>query len=90
MYTPEITEFSEFSLERLLSTCFGLVKTEKLKVCILIDLPDLSLMTGHKLLEESGFSVQKCAHDVFLKSLKGGVSDKLGLVGNDFFAFKLL
>ena len=88
MYTPELTEFPEFSLERLLDTCFGSSDSEKLEVCILIDLPDLSLMIGHKFLGESGFPVQKCAHDVFLKELKEGVSEKLGFTGNDFFAFK--
>jgi aminopeptidase len=88
MYTPEITEFPEFSLERLLATCFSFVETETLEVCILIDLPDLSLMIGHKFLDEAGFPVQKYAHDIFLKSLKEGVSERLGLTGNDFFAFK--
>ena len=88
MYLPNLSDFPEFSLERLLATCFGSSESENLEVCILIDLPDLSLMTGHKFLDEIGFSVQKCAHDVFLKSLKEGVSEKLGFVGNDFFAFK--
>lgn len=88
MYTPQISSFPDFSLERLLSTCFSLANAEKLQLCILIDLPDLSLMIGHKFLDESGYSVQKYAYDVFLKSLKEGVSDKLGLVGNDIFAFK--
>ena len=43
MYTPDISEFPSFSLERLLTTCFGSVD-EELKACILIDLPDLELM----------------------------------------------
>jgi aminopeptidase len=88
MYLPNLSDFPEFSLERLLATCFGFTGSESLKVCILIDLPDLSLMTDHKFLNESGFPVQKCAHDVFLETLKEGVSEKLGLVSNDFFAFK--
>lgn len=88
MYTPDITEFPDFSLERLLGSCFGLSSGQNLKTCILIDLPDLSLMHDHRFLKEDGFQVQKYAHDVFLRLLKEGVSEKLGLVENDFLAFK--
>lgn len=88
MYTPHLSEFPEFSLERLLVTCFGRTPDARLKTCILIDLPDLSLMVEHQFLGENGFDVQKCAHDVFLKLLKEGVSEKLGYCSNDFFAFK--
>ena len=88
MYTPHLSEFPEFSLERLLVTCFGHTPSARLKTCILIDLPDLSLMVDHRFLEEDGFEVQKRAHDVFLKTLKEGVSEKMGYSSNDFFAFK--
>ncbi len=88
MYIPSLSEFPEFSLERLLRTCFGHSPDEKLKICILIDLPDLSLMVGHKFMSEHGFEVQKRAHDVFLKLLKEGVSEKLGYIKNDFFAYR--
>ena len=88
MYTPNITEFPEFSLQRLLVTCFGHTPSAKLKTCILIDLPDLSLMIAHRFLSEDGFAVQKCAHDVFLKLLKDGVADSMGYSSSDFFAFK--
>ena len=88
MYTPHLSEFPEFSLERLLATCFGHTPSARLKTCILTDLPDLSLMVGHRFLGENGFEVQKCAHDVFLKLLKEGVSEKMGYSSNDFFAFK--
>jgi hypothetical protein len=88
MYTPHLSEFPEFSLERLLVTCFGHTPSARLKTCILIDLPDLSLMVDHRYLEEDGFEVQKRAHDVFLKTLKEGVSEKMGYSSNDFFAFK--
>ena len=70
MYTPSIDEFPEFSLERLLSTCFANPKNLEQKICILIDLPDLTLMHGHKFLESDGFSVQKYAHNVFLNELQ--------------------
>jgi hypothetical protein len=75
-------------LERLLVTCFGHTPSARLKTCILIDLPDLSMMVDHRFLEEDGFEVQKRAHDVFLKTLKEGVSEKMGYSSNDFFAFK--
>jgi hypothetical protein len=88
MYTPHLSEFPEFSLERLLVTCFGHTPSARLKTCILIDLPDLSMMVNHRFLEEDGFEVQKRAHDVFLKTLKEGVSEKMGYSSNDFFAFK--
>jgi aminopeptidase len=88
MYTPQLSEFPEFSLVRLLVTCFGHTPSARLKTCILIDLPDLTLMVDHRFLNEDGFEVQKRAHDVFLKKLKEGVSEKMGYSSNDFFAFK--
>jgi aminopeptidase len=88
MYLPDITEFPEFSLQRLLETCFGPSPDRPLRICILIDLPDPSLMTDHRFLKEDGFAVQKCAHDVFLKLLREGVSERLGYFGNDFLAFR--
>ena len=77
MYLPNINEFPKFSLKRLLSTCFGNNDSGGKQICILIDLPDLALMHGHKFLDSSEFSVQKYAHDVFLQDLKNGVSSTL-------------
>ena len=88
MYLPNIEEFPEFSLERLLNTCFGNPQNLEQKICILIDLPDLSLMHDHAFLQSEGFSVQKYAHNVFLKGLTEGVSDNLNYSENAFFAFK--
>jgi len=88
MYLPKINEFPKFSLKRLLSTCFGDNVAVEQKICILIDLPDLSLMKEHKFLELSDFSVQKYAHNIFLKELINGVSQSLSYSGNGFFAFK--
>jgi len=88
MYLPNINEFPKFSLKRLLSTCFGNNDSGEKQICILIDLPDLALMHGHKFLDSSEFSVQKYAHDVFLQDLKNGVSQDLNYSGNDIFAFK--
>ena len=88
MYLPKIDEFPQFSLKRLLGTCFGTDHSKSLKVCILIDLPDLTLMHKLKFLEVDGFSVQKKAYDVFYKQLVSGVSESLSLTDNGFFAFK--
>ena len=88
MYLPKIEEFPQFSLERLLGTCFGTNHSESLKICILIDLPDLSLMHNHDFLNADGFSVQKYAHSVFLNDLVNGVSESLSFTDNGFFAFK--
>ena len=88
MYIPKLESFPKFSLKRLLSTCFGTDHTDSLKICILIDLPDLSLMHEHKFLKSDGFSVQKYAHDVFFNNLVNGVSESLSFTENGFFAFK--
>lgn len=88
MYLPKIEEFPQFSLKRLLGTCFGTEHSESLKICILIDLPDLSLMHNHDFLKAVGFSVQKYAYNVFLNDLTNGVSESLSYTDNGFFAFK--
>ena len=88
MYLPNIEEFPKFSLKRLLNTCFGNPHNVEQKICILIDLPDLSLMHEHVFLQSEDFSVQKYAHNVFLKELQNGVSQDLNYSKNSFFAFK--
>lgn len=88
MILPNLNEFSPFSLKRLLSTCFGSDTDTHQKICILIDLPDLSLMHDLEFLNSEGFSVQKYAHNVFLRKLKDGVSHDLAYTENGFFAFK--
>ena len=67
MYTPDISEFPSFSLEKLLTTCFGSVD-EELKACILIDLPDLKLMHNLAFLNESSYQVQKVCKEIFPRS----------------------
>ena len=54
---PEKREFPEFSLERLLGTVFA--PTQGCKVCLLIDLEDLSLMKGFGFLAAEGHEIQK-------------------------------
>ncbi len=87
MYTPDISEFPSFSLEKLLTTCFGTVDKE-LKACILIDLPDLKLMHNLAFLNESSYQVQKYAKKYFLDPLLDGVANEVGYSLVDFLAFK--
>ena len=87
MYTPQLSEFPEFSLQRLLTTCFG-TSDETLKACILIDLPDLELMRDLKFLDNDGFQVQKYAKQYFLDPLLEGIAEEVGYSTVDFLAFK--
>ena len=87
MYTPQLSEFPEFSLHRLLTTCFG-TSDETLKACILIDLPDLELMRDLKFLDNDGFQVQKYAKQYFLDPLLEGIAEEVGYSTVDFLAFK--
>ena len=87
MYTPQLSEFPEFSLHRLLTTCFG-TSDETLNACILIDLPDLELMRDLKFLDNDGFQVQKYAKQYFLDPLLEGIAEEVGYSTVDFLAFK--
>ena len=77
---------STFDLVKLLSTVFQPI--EGLRVCILIDLDDPSLIKDFAYLEKDGYPVQKHAYHDFYQTLKNGGSDKLGLTGGDIFAYK--
>ena len=89
MYIPELTDFPDFSLERLLSTCFGCHSSESSKVCILIDLPDLDLARDKAFLEDtSRFPVQAKAYKAFYQGLQDDTASKLGFEKVDFFVFK--
>jgi len=79
--------FPPFSLSRLMSTCFGHGEGEGDRLCILIDLPDLSLMHGLAFLNDDGFAVQKYAYETFHKGFNGELLAELKYRQNDFFAF---
>lgn len=87
MFTPNISEFPSFSLERLLSTCFG-SSQNKLKVCTLVDLPDLSLFDNYQFIDNQRFQVQSYGKKYFFDSLTPDLLDKLNYASVDFFAFK--
>ncbi len=84
---PEKREFPEFSLERLLGTVFE--PTQGAKVCILIDLEDMSLMEGFKFLDAEGHEIQQKAYEEFFLGLKDGGMEALGMNGGEMFAFPM-
>nr|MBP6784332.1 hypothetical protein [Verrucomicrobiales bacterium] len=84
---PEKRVFPEFSLERLLGTVFE--PTQGAKVCILIDLEDLSLMSGYGFLNADGHAIQKKAYEEFYLGLKDGGLTALGMKGGEMFAFPM-
>jgi aminopeptidase len=80
--------FPPFSLSRLMSTCFGHGEGEGDRLCILIDIPELSMMHGHAFLSDDGCTVQKYAYETFHKGFTGELLAELKYRQNDFFAFK--
>ena len=71
-----------------MSTCFGHGEGEGDRLCILIDLPKLSLMHGLAFLDDDGFAVQKYAYETFHKGFTNELLAELKYRQNDFFAFK--
>ena len=87
MYTPDITEFSNFSLYNLLNTCFG-KSDHKLKACILIDLPEIDQLKNFSYLDNDDFQVQAYAKKHFYDRLVDGLAEELGFASVGFYAFK--
>jgi aminopeptidase len=79
--------FPPFSLSRLLKTVFAPNAGER--ICILIDLEDPREMEGFRFLQDPDLSIQRHAHDTFLRSLRQGVMNELGLEGGEMFAYKI-
>ncbi len=84
---PENRVFPEFSLERLLGSVFE--PTNGAKVCVLIDLEDMSLMKGYGFLNAHGHEIQKKAYEEFYLGLKDGGLEALGMTGGELFAFPM-
>ncbi|MBL9160669.1 MAG: hypothetical protein JNJ70_24525 [Verrucomicrobiales bacterium] len=84
---PEKRVFPEFSLERLLGTVFA--PTEGCRVCLLIDLEDLSLMKGYAFLNAEGHEIQKKAYEEFFLGLKDGGLEALGMSGGEMYAYPM-
>lgn len=87
MYTPQLTEFPKFNLTNLLTTCFGVPATEH-RVCILIDLPDLSLMQDMHFVNDKNLTVQNHAVTQFLEPLRRSSGSEFKVSSVEMFAFK--
>jgi hypothetical protein len=84
---PENREFPAFDLVRLLGTVFE--PTQGCRVCILIDFDEpQALIKDYTFLKESGFPVQKNAHQHFYLGLQKGARDDLGMTGGEMFAYR--
>ena len=84
---PENREFPAFDLVRLLGTVFE--PTQGCRVCILIDFDEpQAWIKDYAFLKESGFPVQKNAHQHFYLGLQKGALDDLGMTGGEMFAYR--
>lgn len=79
-------KFPKFDLARLLGTVFE--PTFGRRVCILIDLPDLSEAKDMAFLKNPERKVQRKAHEAFYQGLHGGVMDELALKGGEIYAYE--
>ncbi len=80
--------FPAFSLERLLRSVF--TPTEGRRVCILIDLPEISLMKDYAFLQDPQFAIQARAYEHFFQGLhRDGVMAELGMSGGEMFAYEM-
>lgn len=79
--------FPAFNLTRLLSTVFDPKAGER--ICILIDLPDPRDVIGLRFLQNPDLTIQRTAHDVFLRGLQDETMSDLGLFGGDLFAYEI-
>jgi aminopeptidase len=84
---PEMREFPDFSLTRLLGTVFE--PTEGCRVCLLIDLEDMSLMQDYRFLQAPGHDIQKKAYEEFYLGLKDGGLQALGMTGGEMYAYPM-
>lgn len=84
MYNDET--FPPFSLQRLMTTCFGEGSGEKL--CILIDLPDPKEIKGFRFLEDESLSIQNYGYEIFYKGFQSGDLEALNYTGGEIFAYK--
>lgn len=83
---PAERVFAPFSLERLMTTCFGQGSGEKL--CILIDLPDPTQIKDFAFLRDETLSIQNYGYEVFYKGFQNGALKALNYTGGDIYAYK--
>ncbi|MEY3000729.1 MAG: hypothetical protein RL648_943 [Verrucomicrobiota bacterium] len=78
--------YPEFSLKRLMETCFGRGSGERL--CVLIDLPDPAEVKDFAFLDNPRLSIQNYGYKVFYLGFKDGGLEELNYSGGDLFAYK--
>jgi aminopeptidase len=78
-------QFPKFDLARLLATVFE--PTFGRRICILIDLPDLSEAKDMAFLKNPERRIQQRAYENFFLGLKNGVLEELALKGGEMFAY---
>ena len=78
--------FPSFSLTRLMRTCFGQGRGERL--CLLIDLPDPTQVKDFAFLKDESRTIQKCGYEVFYNGFGEGAMEDLNFTGGDFFAYR--
>jgi len=86
MHAPART-FPPFSLTRLLKTVFEPKGGER--VAILIDLEDPTEVINFDFLKDPTLTIQRHAYEVFFQGLQNGGLKELGMIGGDFFAYKI-
>lgn len=85
--TPDLSEYPDFDLVKLINTVFS--PTKKEKVAILIDLEDPKDIENFSFLSDPKYSVQKNAVEYFHKPLNESLLDEMGMEGGEIFAYKI-
>ena len=87
MFVPNIEDFPKFDLIKLLTTCFG-KPSDSVRLCILIDLPNIELIKDLKFADSDDYSVQKHGVDKFYTPLRGASGKEFNVSQVDLYAFK--
>lgn len=87
MHVPNIEDFPKFDLIKLLTTCFG-KPSDSVRLCILIDLPNIELIKNLKFADSDDYSVQKHGVDKFYTPLRGASGKEFNVSQVDLYAFK--
>lgn len=84
---PQLSDFPDFDLTRLLNTVFEPEKGEK--VAILIDLKDPKDIQDFRFLKDPAYTIQRHAVEDFYKPLNASILESMGLAGGEIFAYEI-
>ena len=84
---PQLSDFPDFDLTRLLHTVFEPEKGEK--VAILIDLKDPKDIQDFRFLKDPAYTIQRHAVEDFYKPLNSSILESMGLAGGEIFAYEI-